>query len=80
MARRKRLNVTSECRRSIAPDAPDVRKMPKHEVIRQTIETWQPYYARHLSPEDAREILENTIGFFRILREWQAAERRISKQ
>jgi hypothetical protein len=54
--------------------------MPKHEAIRQTIETWQPYYARHLSPEDAREILENTIGFFRILREWQAAERRISKQ
>jgi hypothetical protein len=54
--------------------------MPKHEAIRQTIETWQPYYAHHLSPEDAREILENTIGFFRILREWQAAERRISKQ
>lgn len=80
MARRKRLYVTTDSRRLIAPDSPDVRKMPKHEAIRQTIETWQPYYARHLSPEDAREILENTIGFFRILREWQAAERRISKQ
>lgn len=58
----------------------DHRKNLKREAIRETMEVWQPRYARGLSEEDAREILENAVGFFRILREWKAAERRAERR
>lgn len=32
-------------------------------LIAETKEVWQPYYARRLTDEDAREIIENIVGF-----------------
>jgi hypothetical protein len=41
----------------------------------ETMATWQPLSVRPLNREDAREIVSNVFGFFRILREWERAER-----
>ena len=35
---------------------------------------WQPRSSRVLKPEDGREILDNLVGFFSVLAEWQRAE------
>ena len=43
-------------------------------LIDRTIETWQPRLDRDLSPEDARQIVENVTGFFSVLAEWAQAE------
>jgi hypothetical protein len=43
-------------------------------LIDQTIALWQPRLRRDLSPEDARQIVENVTGFFNILTEWSRAE------
>ena len=42
----------------------------------QILSVWQHRSAQTLSPEDAREIRANVIGFFGALREWDRAERR----
>ena len=42
----------------------------------RTIEFWQPRKAGALTGEDARQIVENVTGFFRVLMEWDAADRR----
>jgi hypothetical protein len=47
----------------------------KKQLIDKTLKVWQPRTARALSPEDARQIIENVTGFFTILQEWDAAER-----
>ncbi|MGH9968573.1 MAG: hypothetical protein ACREBG_12195 [Pyrinomonadaceae bacterium] len=46
----------------------------KQELIARTMETWQPRCARGLSEEDAREIVENVTGFFKLLLEWEVRE------
>jgi len=46
-------------------------KKCKPDIIRQTIDFWQPYYHRTLSQEEVRDIIENTAGFFKILAEWE---------
>lgn len=38
----------------------------------KTIAFWQPRTTRALTREDARQIIENTTGFFRVLAEWDA--------
>ncbi len=43
--------------------------------VRTTLRLWQPRASRALSHEDAREIAENLVGFFRVLAEWNATER-----
>jgi hypothetical protein len=43
--------------------------------LEATIEFWQPSAHRNLTREDAREIVENMTGFFRVLRQWREAER-----
>ena len=45
------------------------------QLIARTKETWQPRAACSLSDEDAREIAENVMGFFRLLLEWEAREK-----
>ncbi|WP_157223410.1 hypothetical protein [Rhodovulum sp. PH10] len=45
----------------------------------ETIAVWQPLSERPLNREDAREIIHNVTGFFSILLEWDAAERRAAK-
>ena len=50
----------------------------KQRFIDQTLDVWQPRTSSTLTHEDARQIAENVTGFFRILLEWQAAERKPS--
>lgn len=45
------------------------------DLIDQTIALWQQRSPRELTREDGREIIENMTGFFRILQEWDRAER-----
>ena len=39
----------------------------------KTIAFWQPRTTRTLTREDARQIIENATGFFRVLAEWDAS-------
>ena len=47
----------------------------KADFLDQTVAFWQPRTCRKLTREDGRQIAENVSGFFRILLEWEAAER-----
>ena len=40
------------------------------EFLDETIRLWQPYYKEPLTREDAREIIQNFVGFFEVLMEW----------
>jgi hypothetical protein len=40
-------------------------------LLERTAQLFQARTGRSLSKEDAREIVENVTGFFRILAEWQ---------
>lgn len=37
------------------------------DLIAETKEVWQPYYAAALTDEDARDIIENTMCFMRLV-------------
>lgn len=41
------------------------------QFLEWTKQLWQSYSAKALSDEDARQIIENMTGFFRILKEWK---------
>jgi hypothetical protein len=43
-------------------------------VIDRAREVWNPRLGRHLIREDARQIVENVVGFFTVLIEWTRAE------
>ena len=45
------------------------------DLLDETRSIWQPRTDRQLTREDAREIVENVVGFFEILQEWSVAER-----
>lgn len=45
------------------------------EIIEQTLAVWQPRTRRPLTPEDARQIIENVTGFFQLLARWDHAAR-----
>jgi hypothetical protein len=49
------------------------------DFIDETIAIWQKRSKRPLTREDGREIIENMTGFFRVLLEWDRAERAASK-
>ena len=44
------------------------------DLLKRTRAFWEPRYGRKLSDEEAREIVENVVGFFRILEEWNARD------
>lgn len=46
----------------------------RDRLIDRTLEVWQPRLGRDLSREDARQIVENVTGFFRLLIEWSRTE------
>jgi hypothetical protein len=50
-------------------------KRATEQLIDRTLEVWQPHTSRVLTREDARQIIENIVGFFSALRDWHAAER-----
>lgn len=43
--------------------------MITNEMIKETIEHWQPYSKEKLTEEGVREIIENTVGLFDLLNE-----------
>jgi hypothetical protein len=43
------------------------KEMTREEYLDYTIKTFQPYYKRPLTREDAQEITRNMVGFFRAL-------------
>jgi hypothetical protein len=48
------------------------------DFIDDTIAIWQKRSKRALTREDGREIIENMTGFFRVLLEWDRADRAAS--
>lgn len=59
-----------------SPPTPNVSgTFPSTDLIQHTIRIWQPRLGRTLSDEDARQILENITGFFRVLHRWDGNER-----
>jgi hypothetical protein len=50
------------------------------QFIDDTLELWRSRTSRVLSREDAREIVENVTGFFKILAEWETAGQHIASQ
>jgi hypothetical protein len=46
----------------------------------RTLDVWQSRSRRDLNCEDARQITENMIGFFRILLEWEVKERALQER
>jgi hypothetical protein len=54
--------------------------MERLPLLEETIRFWQPRTSRPLTPEDARQMVENVTGFFTILQGWSApAEARQSE-
>ena len=50
---------------------PPVERMyPSADLIQHTIRVWEPRLGCSLTEEDARQILENVVGFFRVLHRW----------
>lgn len=43
-------------------------------MLDRTLAVWQPRSRASLTREDARQMVENTAGFFRILAEWARSE------
>ena len=48
------------------------------ERLARTLEVWNRRSSRQLTEEDARQITENMVGFFRVLLEWKARKRAAS--
>ena len=42
-------------------------------LLEETIRFWQPRTSRPLTPEDARQMVENVTGFFTVLKSWSVA-------
>lgn len=52
------------------------RKARRAALIQQTLAVWQPRTSRKLTEEDARQILENLVGFFSLLNERDQKDKR----
>jgi hypothetical protein len=66
-------------RRTIRSSMPP-RQDHEPDFLDETREFWQRRSPRRLSREDARQIADNVSGFFRVLQEWDASERRHGTQ
>jgi hypothetical protein len=53
------------------------RRAIDEALLDKTIELFQKRTDRNLTREDAREMIENVTGFFRILGEWNRAEQEL---
>ncbi len=56
------------------------RSYPSAELIQYTIRVWEPRLGRKLTEEDARQILENVVGFFRVLLDWDRKDRQTQRR
>lgn len=48
--------------------------IPRGDFLDGTLQFWRPRLSEELTREDARQIVENIVGFFSVLAEWSAAE------
>jgi hypothetical protein len=65
-------NPAHQQAQSAEREPPTVRRCyPSADLIQHTIRVWEPRLGRPLSEEDARQILENVVGFFRVLHCWE---------
>lgn len=53
---------------------PQTRDEGCPELIQGTIRFWEGRLGRQISPEEAREMIENVVGFFSLLAEWESSE------
>ncbi|GLR89750.1 hypothetical protein [Bradyrhizobium iriomotense] len=74
-SRTERGNATSDVVEGVSIVDQTIDRTPKGDFLDHTISVWQPYTDRSLTREDAREMIHNVVGFFRILREWAEEER-----
>ncbi len=44
----------------------------KEQIIKETCEFWESRTGQSLTDEDAREIIENITGFFKIIAKWDS--------
>jgi hypothetical protein len=49
----------------------------RDDLIKRTQQIWQPRLGRHLSCEDARQMIDNVSGFFAVVADWSRSERAI---
>lgn len=54
--------------------------MLRKAFLRETGRFWEMYGDQKFTSEDAREAVENISGFFQLLAEWQAAERKAAEE
>ena len=54
---------------------PQPLREPAPDLLDRTLQVFQPRTERRLHREDAREIVHNLTGFFRVLMEWEQRER-----
>jgi hypothetical protein len=74
--RRTQSHPAPQRAKSAACETPSVgRSHPSADLIEHTIRIWEPRLGRRLSEEDARQILENVVGFFRVLHDWDRKRR-----
>jgi hypothetical protein len=56
------------------PGKPKTSQRFSDELIEEARAVFQPQTDRHLTAEDGRQILENLVGFFSVLHEWDLSE------
>jgi hypothetical protein len=49
-------------------------RSPRESLLDATLAVWQPRTDRELTKEDARQIVENVVGFFDVLARWSVAD------
>ncbi len=49
-------------------------RAPRESLLDATLAVWQPRVDRELTREDARQIVENVVGFFDVLARWSVAD------
>lgn len=55
------------------------RCYPSLDLIERTIRLWEPRLGCKLTDDDARRIIGNAVGYFRILQKWSLDDQRMEK-
>lgn len=72
---RRRDNFAEGGRASAREAAANAEAQDNVDPIEGAVALWQQHSPRNLTREDGREIIENMTGFFRLLQEWDRADR-----
>ena len=54
--------------------ADEDERPPRESLLDATLAVWQPLADREFTKEDARQIVENVVGFFDVLARWNVAD------